>query len=686
MNENRINEMLDSALSHAAPDDLENVFLRAEKEKEKGSEIEVTETKTKKKFGKWQIWQRVLVAACLVLVVIGGVGGILLGQANAVVSVVSLDVNPGIELSINRGEKVISCRAVNADAEKLLSDMGGGRDLEGVKLDVAVNALVGALVRAGYLNDISSAILVSVEDDDETRAARIQQELVDYIDGALKGESGQASVFSHSTTRSEVEAIARDNNISTGKATLINEIIKNNGITDEDAFEKLSLLTVKELVELKRTGDSRIPIGSELAASAAIEYAGAAGKGVLTDVDPELDDVPPCYEVEIITDNGKYEYTVDAYTGEVLTGARDIFASAPKEKLTEDEALAAAKAHMTARFPELSGSTPEGVVIRTDDKDGEYEIEFVCGGYKFEYDIDIYTASVLDWDVEKINAGGNGSAQSPSETTASPSSPAPAPSADIGEEAAKAAAFSHAGVKEADVTLLRVVRDYDDGRLEYDVEFRVGNIEYEYEIDGETGAVISYDRETVGQAGTTTPPATKPETEPPTTTKPETQPPTTTKPTVSDIGSESAKAAAFAHAGVGENEVSNLKVERDYDDGILEYEVEFRVGNAKYEYKINGSTGAVISYEVEGDHDDDHDHNSAGGNASADIGAEKAKAAAFSHAGVSEADVRALKVEREEEHGRIEYEIEFRVGAYEYEYTIDGATGKVLSHEKDHDD
>ena len=36
-------------------------------------------------------------------------------------------------------------------------------------------------------------------------------------------------------------------------------------------------------------------------------------------------------------------------------------------------------------------------------------------------------------------------------------------------------------------------RDYDDGRLEYDVEFDYGHLEYEYTIDGATGAILEYE-------------------------------------------------------------------------------------------------------------------------------------------------------------------------------------------------
>ena len=51
--------------------------------------------------------------------------------------------------------------------------MDGGADLKGAKLDVAVNAIVGSLVRKGYLSSISSAIMISVEDSNTVRAEKL---------------------------------------------------------------------------------------------------------------------------------------------------------------------------------------------------------------------------------------------------------------------------------------------------------------------------------------------------------------------------------------------------------------------------------------------------------------------------------------------------------------------------------
>jgi uncharacterized membrane protein YkoI len=62
----------------------------------------------------------------------------------------------------------------------------------------------------------------------------------------------------------------------------------------------------------------------------------------------------------------------------------------------------------------------------------------------------------------------------------------------IGEIEAKAAALEHAGVTEEQANFIRIELDYDDGRTAYDIEFHVGNIEYDYEIDAMSGDIISF--------------------------------------------------------------------------------------------------------------------------------------------------------------------------------------------------
>lgn len=244
MTNDQMERRLSAALDKTAPDDVDGVLSRC-------TERKGTVVPMKKKNNRMKKWMQT-VAACLAVLLLGG-GGLLVQQAHAVTSVVSLDVNPSIELRVNSREKVVSCQALNDEAAAVLADMDGGRDLKGVKADVAVNAIVGSLVRCGYLDTLSSAILISVEDKDQARAQRLQQELTSVAGGAL-GDS-QAAVLSQTVQQDkDLEKLAKANHISTGKAALIRQAMALNSSLTFEGLAKLSVEELRDLIEAGARG------------------------------------------------------------------------------------------------------------------------------------------------------------------------------------------------------------------------------------------------------------------------------------------------------------------------------------------------------------------------------------------------------------------------------------------------
>ena len=400
MTNEKMEQRLASAVEKTAPNDVNGVLSRCDERK--GTVIPMTTKKTAKK--RWTT----LAAACLALVLLGG-GGIFYQQAHAVASVVSLDVNPSIELKVSKSEKVLVCTPLNEDAKAILADMGDGADLKGAKLDVAVNAIVGSLVRNGYLNSISSAIMISVEDNDTARAEKLQRELTSTVDGVLQTSEAKASVLTQTLTQDAgLAQQARENSISTGKAALVNRVLALNPALKFDALAKLS---VEELKDLAEAGAPAMPISTDKAMDIAAAAFGKAStaKMAYSEVDPELDESPAHYEVEIRSQTGEeFEYKVDAYTGAILESKR-----------------------------EAADGTEVPVV-------------------------------------------------QPSK---------PAASGDIGYAKAKSVALNHAGVSENKAYDMDIELDDEDGRLIYEVEFKSGNMEYSYEINAATGAILKHEAE-----------------------------------------------------------------------------------------------------------------------------------------------------------------------------------------------
>lgn len=395
MTNEKIEQRLASALEKTAPDDVSGVLSRCEVRKGTVSSMKANHTIKK----KWAT----LVAACLAVILLGG-GGVLYQQANAAASVVSLDVNPSIELRVSRSEKVLACAPLNEDAKAILADMGGGADLKGAKLDVAVNAIVGSLVRNGYLSSISSAIMISVEDKNTARAEKLQRELTDAVDGVLQTSDAKASVLTQTLTQDAArEQQARENSISTGKAALVNRVL---AINPALQFEALAKLSVEELKDLAEAGAPAMPIGKDKALSiaAAAFSRDLADEIQYSEVDAELDESPAQYEVEIIGQKGEeIEYKIDAYTGTILESKRETEDKASAAQPTSSGDIGHAKAKSIAlNHAGVSESKAYDMEIELDEEDGMlvYEVEFKSGGMEYSYEIDAATGAIVKQEAE----------------------------------------------------------------------------------------------------------------------------------------------------------------------------------------------------------------------------------------------------------------------------------------------
>lgn len=94
------------------------------------------------------------------------------------------------------------------------------------------------------------------------------------------------------------------------------------------------------------------------------------------------------------------------------------------------------------------------------------------------------------------NSGQNTSNQTQTQTQTQAPAQTTAPAAQqISADEAKSIALADAGVTAADVRDLKAELDTDDAVVHYDVDFKVGNTEHDYDIDAHTGAIIQHKAE-----------------------------------------------------------------------------------------------------------------------------------------------------------------------------------------------
>lgn len=519
MRDEQLEKRIADAVNHAAPDVLGRIL--SSYDEQKGNVIEMSEivnsnTANTKKRNRWA--PLVAVAAALALCV--SVFGFNVWRGgSAVDSVVMLDVNPSISLTINAREEVISANALNEEARVVLGDM----DLKGTDLNVAVNAIIGSMLQNGYLSDLQNSILVSVENADQQRSAQLQAEISSAISSSFGGSGVSASVLSQTVTETdELTQLAQAYGISVGKAALIQEVVAQDATLTVESLAPLSIneialisssrnLTTNTVSQTGAASDKAY-IGENAALSAAAARAGVSVSDVTwSKVEFDSDDGLMLYEVEFRTNTAKYECDVNARTGEIVkfvqeggshtgsttgntgttntntgstntnTGSTNtntgtttnntntsyIGEEAAKAAALADAGCKAEDAVYLAAWLEYDDGRPE-----------HYEVEFMVGNTRYEYEIALTSATVIKSDRESYGGGGNTNGNASGNTSY------------IGEDAALTAALTHAGLSASDISRQKVEFDFDDGYAIYEIEFRSGRYEYEYEVDAVSGQVL----------------------------------------------------------------------------------------------------------------------------------------------------------------------------------------------------
>ena len=397
-NNEKVENTLRSAVSNAVPDVLDGIMDACDHEKGKVIYMENKKNNTLRGFAA--------VAAVFVLLIAGFIlarsfSG---GSSDTLAAVVSFDVNPSIELNVDKNEKIISAAGLNDDGREVLD----GMEFEGTGFEVAVNAIIGSMLQHGYLDDTANSILLSVSGVDGYDADTLQTKLTENVNKLLK----DCSVLSQNVSDADSELVekAEKYGITVGKARLISEIV---ACDSRHSFEELVGLTINELnliaggkqlpnISTHGQASTRSYIGNDAALSAALTHAGLSRDSV-KNIEIELDYEYGLmvYEVEFESGSAEYEYGIDARSGDIIWVENEDGYSfrqgRPNFISTEDEAKSAALNHAGLTADQVSKLHTE-----LECEGGRYicEVEFRYGGYEYHYEIDAENGAVIKFDKE----------------------------------------------------------------------------------------------------------------------------------------------------------------------------------------------------------------------------------------------------------------------------------------------
>ena len=237
-------------------------------------------------------------------------------------------------------------------------------------------------------------------------------------------------------------------------------------VTDADSFGQSGVSAPDGLISKKK------------AKEIALDHAGVSqSKASFVRVELDYDDGRWEYEVEFYSGNTEYDYEINAKTGKIVSYDHDIENFSPSQGtgdlISRDEAKEIALDHAG-----VSQSKASFVRVELDYDDGvwEYEVEFYSGNTEYDYEINAATGKIIsvDHDAEYYT---------------------PSTGSLISRDKAKEIALDRAGVSSGDVSGFECELDEDDGRWEYEIEFRCGGYEYEIKVDAQSGKVLDYERD-----------------------------------------------------------------------------------------------------------------------------------------------------------------------------------------------
>lgn len=491
-----LEKKLAQAIDDETPDLLPQIL--SARQNGKGKIITMTQNTTIQKKHTFRNWA---IGAAALVVLTACVFGYRY-QFAVVDTAVSIDVNPSIQLEVNRAEKVLAANPLNEDAAVLLD----GMDLKGTNLKTAVNAVIGSMVQNGYLTDDLNSILLTVENDDPARQAQLQEELTSDIQNSLQQLSISGSVFSQSLTQNQdLETIASQYGISQGKAYWVQQLIKADSTLSAETLAKLSINDLALLAEARGIGqnsytgtaDESAYIGTEKASQIATEKAGG---GEIRKIELDVEDGVMVYEGELIKDGVEYDFDIHATTGEILKWEKDTDNDRDDDHTGSSSQTTSGNGSSTSQAPSSSSQTtsaqdigeekarqivlnkiPGATIMSfkrdTDDGRTVYEGEARLDNVEYDFEINAADGSILKWEEDRHDDYDDDDAV-PSQNV-------------IGVDKARQVVLQ----KLPGATITSIELDEDDGLAVYEGEAVKNGAEYDFKVNAQTGSLISWEKE-----------------------------------------------------------------------------------------------------------------------------------------------------------------------------------------------
>jgi len=203
-----------------------------------GQEVEIS---MKKQFKFKKIFAFASAAACILVAF-----GISAYAYNTPYTYVSLDVNPSIEYSVNRFERVLSVKGVNDDGTEIINGIELD-NLENKSIEDAISLTVDEISDEGYLDSNAGGIVIKTSSDDMAKASELAQTLEDVANKGVEKNNHEAVVTADAVGADRV-AEAQELGVTPGKLNLVEKMMECAGNAENINKEEWLHKSVKDIM------------------------------------------------------------------------------------------------------------------------------------------------------------------------------------------------------------------------------------------------------------------------------------------------------------------------------------------------------------------------------------------------------------------------------------------------------
>ena len=181
-----------------------------------------------------------IIPIAAVLIIMLSVSLVGAGMYAAEYETIYVDINPSVEVSVNRFSRIIGVDYLNEDAERCFSEL----PLKNKSAEQGMDLILDTLHEEGYLEN--GELYIGVSGKNEKHADKLLAELEEHTEKTQKKKGYSAAVFTQKITQEDKQA-AKEIGISPTKYRIIEDII---GVNDAYSPDDLVNMKMKDLREL----------------------------------------------------------------------------------------------------------------------------------------------------------------------------------------------------------------------------------------------------------------------------------------------------------------------------------------------------------------------------------------------------------------------------------------------------